>query len=206
MLAEGIVGPRTATDGSPASQRYGRDSSQCVQDSHAHFQEAVERGNVYCASNTAAVTVGATLTATNITYSLTNPAGSGVRLVLWRACVGIVTSTTAGVIMLAGCIATGAAAVVHGTPITSVINCKLGSNTINTGNKGLVDSASTAPSAPLPLRVLGFMPVTATASTGFIDSNLDGEFQLMPGTSVYLQGLVAVGTAVFSMTWEEIPL
>lgn len=168
---------------------------------HAHGRhfEAASRGKIYCACNPTAVTFGTSLTATGVTFHLTNPLGSGHLLSVLTCGVTMITSTTAGSIVYAANINMSAAAVVHGTPLT-VYNAKLG----GASGVGLADAACTLPAAPVAIRTLcgGF----TTNANSFVQDNVDGAICLQPGTAISLQGITIVGTGLFSMFWEEVPI
>lgn len=170
---------------------------------HPRNMREVLAGNVFAASNTAAVTFGTSLTATAVTFTLSNPSGSGKNLVIIKTVLAVAAASTAGSIVYAVNVNQAAAQVIHGTPITAVINCKLGGS-INAGNVGLVDSACTLPAAPSALLPFAFVPVTATATTGNIVDYVDGQIVLQPGTAITMQGITAVGTGLFGMVWAEI--
>jgi hypothetical protein len=197
---QGVVGPQYLADGVPGVPSLERTGGFRIVQAHGRYHEAVMRGNVYTYGLLAVCTFGTALTATMVTLSLTNPAGSGKNLSILRGTATVVTSSTAGSLVWAACVNPVAAAVVHGTPGIAY-NCLLGS-----GNKpvGLVDSASTLPAAPTMLRPMAFGPVTATATTGSIIDTVDGEFVLTPGTAITIQGLTIVGTGLLSITWEEV--
>src|SRR3954470_21814553 len=80
--ATGTVGGKFISSGSQADQSFNPQGSQRVADGLGRYADAVLRGRVFTACNQAAVTSGAGLSATVATLSLTNPAGSGVNLVL----------------------------------------------------------------------------------------------------------------------------
>lgn len=209
---EGYILAPGGVQGAPTIQSFDYSRAQRVTDAHARYQYAVLNGNVFIASNTAAVTFGTALTATGVTAHLTNPLGSGICAVLLKTCITVAASSTAGSIVYAynglGALTTG---VIHGTPGT-IQNAKLGiPGAIGAGggsgsaSKCFFDSACTLPAAPVMLRPIAFGPVTATAATGFIIDYVDGEIILQPGTTLSVQGITIVGTGLISFTWEEVP-
>lgn len=183
----------------------GSDNAVINTELHPRYMRAVLAGNVFAASNTAAVTFGTALTATAVTFTLSNPSGSGKNLAIIKTTLAVAAASTAGSIVYAVNVNQAAAQVIHGTPITAVINCKLG-GAINSGNVGLVDSACTLPAAPSALLPFAFVPVTATATTGNIVDYVDGQIVLQPGTAITMQGITSVGTGLFGMVWEEISI
>lgn len=200
LILQTRVGPTSPmADGSalqyPTVDRFGslRGAQAC-----AEYEEMVSRGEVYCACNQAEVTFGTGLTATAVTFTLSNPVGSPVDLVLLHVGITVRTSSTAGHLVLAANVNNAAAAVVHGTPLI-VRNAKLDGS----AGYGLADGAATLPAAPVAIRTLGFGPVTATATTGAIFDDVKGAVVLGPNTAVTVQGITIVGTGIISMFWRE---
>jgi hypothetical protein len=196
----GLFGP--VADGSQQTQaRVGKTMEIITGHAHARYYEAVSRGRCYYACNQSVVTFGTALTATAVTFTLSNPFGSGYNLSVLTTGLCIVTSTTAGSIVYAGNYNQNAAAVVHGTPLTV-------QNALLSGSSGVgkADAAATLPVAPTAFRTLAFGQVTALAVSGTIIDPVDGGIVVAPGTAVTLQGITIVGTGLFSMLWEEVPV
>lgn len=197
---QSIVGPYTpVADGSYQDRlRAGKTGELIVADRGAKFYEAVSRGKVFCACNQTVITFGTALTATGVTFTLTNPYGSGYNLALLSCGVTFVTSSTAGSLVYAYNY-NAATAVVHGTPLI-VRNAKLD---LSSG-VGLADGAATIPAAPVAIRTLasGF---TTNANMSVRDY-VDGQIVIAPGSSVTVQGITIVGTGLIDMFWEEVAL
>jgi hypothetical protein len=166
---------------------------------HAPFYEAVSRGRVYCACNQASITFGTGLTATGVTFHLSNPASSPVNLSILHCGVTFITSTTAGSLVYAANVVPTAADVVHGTPGV-VRNAKLG----GAAGYGLFDVAATLPAAPVAIRTLasGF---TTNANISVHDY-VNGAIVVAPGCTLSIQGITIVGTGLIDMCWEECAL
>src|SRR6266566_5105324 len=81
MLAETKVGPRLLSDGTVAEFRSARTGAGVITDAHGHFYEAVARGNVFAALNSAARALTVSLT-TTAGLGIYNPVGSGKNLVI----------------------------------------------------------------------------------------------------------------------------
>jgi hypothetical protein len=198
------LGANAGNVGAPTVQSFTPDRAQRTSDAHARFQNAVQQGNVYGACNTAAVTFGTALTATAVTFTLYNPLGSGVSLVLWRVSLAVAAASTAGSIVYA--INNNIAAAIPST-VTAITggpkNCLVGSPK---AAQGLAYSVATLPATPLALKAFAFVPVTATAGTGNIEDPLDGMIILQPNCAVTMQGITCVGTGIFSCIWEEVPV
>lgn len=198
---EGKVGPQTPM-GDGVLQEYprtGKTGELVVNQAVAKYYEAASRGKVFHACNQGAITFGTGLTATAVTFTLSNTLGSGVNLVVLHCGVTFITSTTAGSLVYAANVSPSAAAVVHGTPLT-VYNAKLDGGP----GLGLADAAATLPAAPVAVRTLasGF---TTNANTSVHDY-VDGAIIVAPGTALSIQGITIVGTGLIGMTWTEVPL
>lgn len=181
------------------------DQSVGVSDTHARYQEAVLRGNVYLASAQAGIAVTA-LNATATGFILSNTAGSGVNLVLWE--VGFVQTSTAATtanaaVGLAANVNIVAAAVIHTTPLT-VRNALLGGPS---KAQGLADSSATLPASPVLIVNLWQPSVSASATTAIppvVIWACDGKIILTPGTAVSLTAASAL-SGIGHMVWEEVP-
>ncbi len=138
------------------------------------------------------------MTATAVTFSLSNSLGSPVDLVLLHIGITISACSTAGHLVLAANVNTAAAAVTHGTPLI-VRNAKLDGS----AGYGLADGAATLPAAPVAIRALGFVQVTANTTTTCIHDYVNGAVVLGPNTAVTVQGITSVGTGIISMCWRE---
>lgn len=166
---------------------------------HAPHFEAASRGNVYSACNAAAITFGTALTATGVTFHLSNPINSKVDLVILHAAVNIITATTSGTIVLATSYSSVTA------PATNTAITVVGGKGINGGGVGQAYSVSTLPVAPTAHRVLGGCVATVANVPAIIRDDINGAIVLGPGTQLSIQGITIVGTGICSMTWEEVP-
>ncbi len=162
------------------------------------YEEMTARGEVYCACNQAAVTFGTALTLTAVTFTLSNPVGSPVDLVLLNVAVTFATGTTAGELVLAANVNNNAVAITHGTPLT-VRNARLD----GAAGYGLADSAATLPAAPVAIRTLGYVVSTAPVNAGILNDEVKGAVILGPNTAVTVQGITCVATGLVSMFWRE---
>ncbi len=193
----GPVGPMAdgTTLGYP---RAGRSGEVIVADGCAPYEEAASRGQIFCAANQANITFGTALTATAVTFTLYNPVGSLVDLVLLWVGVTVSAATTAGHLVLAANLTNSAAIPGTNTELT-VRNAKLD----GAAGYAKVYSVTTLPAAPVAIRTVGFVPVTATATTGSIFDNVNGAVVIGPNTAVTLQGITSAGTGIVSMFWKE---
>ena len=145
---------------------------------------------------------------TTTAFSLANPAGSKVNLVVLRATMGYVSGTLgAGVVhYVANTNVVGAA--VTGTAIT-VTAMPIGSQA---KGAGLAFTTATVPATPTVLRPfvsLGASLATTAVQPWQIIEDVDGEFVIGPGGVLSLHATAAAGTSplvTYGMTWAEIPL
>jgi hypothetical protein len=205
MLSEIRTGSITTTDGAVNPARSDKTGALVVTDAHGRYTEAVLRGNIFIASNSAtqALSTNST-TATGLI--LTNPAGSTKNLALLRISVAL-ASLPAGqsTLILTGNTNPIATAVTHTTPLT-IQSALLGSQN---KSSGLADSAATIPNATIIRVIPAGTAATVASSTAFppmIDIDLGGEIILTPGTCISLQALTTAITVVASISWEEISI
>ncbi len=163
------------------------------------YEEITARGEVYCACNQTAVTLGTALTGTAVTFTLYNPIGSPVDLVLLNVHVALATGTTAGEIVLAGNVNNNAAAVTLGGTNLTVYNARLDGS----AGYGKAAQSCTLPVAPVAIRTVGYVVSTAPVNAGIINDEVKGGVVLGPNTAVTVQGITVVGTAQISMFWRE---
>ncbi len=162
------------------------------------YEEMASRGEVYCACNQAAVTFGTALTATAVTFTLYNPVGSPVDLVLLNVGVTFATGTTAGELVLAANVNNNAAVPGTNTALT-VRNARLEGS----AGYGVAYSVTTLPSAPVAIRTVGYVVSTAPVNAGILNDEVKGAVILGPNTAVTVQGITVVATGLVSMFWRE---
>ena len=202
MVIEGTAGQRVVSDGADAEIRMGRYGCAAVMDSHARYYDAVSRGNCYIASMQAAAALGTALTATAVTMTLFNPAGSGRNLVLMQTTLAVVVGTTAGFVVYGVNGTAGQAA----PTVTTVLASGIQNALVGGGNTavGVVYSAATLPAAPVARRVLAGIISTTPGGVHTIIDNVEGGIILQPGMMVTVQGVTSNATGVISYLWEEV--
>lgn len=205
MLVEitGQVGPQVLSDGSIQAIRQGRTAELVIGQAHGRYQEAVSRGNVFFAANTAtqALSTNST-TATGLILS--NPAGSGKNLVLLDLSVSIASLPAAQyALILTGNTNPIAAATTH--TVALVIQNALMGNANNSVAKA--DSSATIANATIMRHIPGGGAATMASSISyppFIRDELSGIIMLAPGTCISLQALTTAVTVLASIAWEEV--
>ncbi len=206
---QGRVGVVVAQDGTLQDPRLLKDGSTAVADAHGSYYETNYRGNIYSGTNAAAGVAPGTALGTAPPFTLYNPIGSPVNLVLIDISMGYVSGTWgAGTVVLAWNPQTTNANPTGGTQLTPRSN-RIGSPT---QGQGLIFTGSTvaATSAILrPVFTLNAFAGGAVAPGPPMVDRTDGKFIVLPGNCLSLQGIAAAGTtplAIFGMTWEEVPV
>lgn len=203
-LLEGRVGPQTLQNGATAPLGLTKSGAGALGAAHAPYAIPVLRGNVFTGGTAATGVAPGTALGTTTAFTLANPRGSGVNLVVLRTSMGYVSGTLgAGVVHYLANTNENAAAVT-GTAIT-VVNCLVG----GVGGRGLAFTTATVPVTPTVMRP--FASLTALlASTAvqpyMVVDDVAGEFVVKPGCALSLHATAAAGSSplvVFGMTWEE---
>ena len=171
------------------------------------FLEQARLGNMYRACNQAGATVTLINTSTATGFILSNPYGSGKKLVLKDATFAYTTVPTAtAIIFLAQSIAVSATA--HAT--TTALNVyNVDGRGVRSGpNGGPVANAysiSTTPNLPVYSRIIGYSPTTpATTGALTFTDEVNGSMILVPGTYVQISYITTAPVGITSMTWAEI--
>lgn len=157
---------------------------------------------VFTASTQAGVATSTGLSTTQTGFTLTNPIGSGVTLILLEANIAA-TTAPAGVATLvwAANVNPNAAAVTQTTPLV-VRSAKLGNGTIC---NALAASAVTLPAAPVVVRAIGGPVATGSVSSPYIYDDIQGALAVEPGCCVSINSLTTAISAVISVVWAEVP-
>lgn len=175
-----------------------------AQDAAPLYNSAVS-GATFSATTAATGVAPGTAIGTTAPFTLYNPVGSGVNLVVRKASMAYVSGTlgTGNTVFVAN--VNPAAAAVTGTAITPV-NHKLA------GAASLARAFTTAtlPAAPTQLRPFCTLtPILATSVTVpyKVDEDIDGEIVITQGCALSFESTAAAGTSplvIFSMTWKEV--
>ena len=205
---KGRVGLNRLKDGAQAFLRLSPGGGVVTAQGAASFQEAVRQGNCYVAETAASGVAPGTSVSTTHAFTLYNPVGSGVNLVVWRASLGFISGTLGPGVMHYVGPTPGNATAVSGTAITPV------NLLLNNARSavGAPKTTSTVPANPLILRpafVLTAMTTTAPAPPAACVDNVDGEFVVTPGGYLSLHSTAGAGTSplvVIGMSWEEVPV
>lgn len=156
---------------------------------------------VYTASTQAGQALSTALSTTQTGFTLTNPAGSGVSLVILKVNGALTTAPAAiSTVVLAANVNPVAAAVTQTTPLT-VRSAKLGNTT---QAAGLAASAVTLPATPVVVMGLGGPVATGSVSQPQINVDIDGALAVQPGCAVSINALTTAISGVWSMVWAEV--
>ena len=200
----GLVQRANVASGAYADARMEYDRSLAVFAAHADYYDSVRRGGVFVGGTAVTGVAPGTAIGTTAAFSLYNPLGSGINLVVLRATMGYVSGTLGAGVITYLANNNPAAAATTGTAITAV-NCLMG---------GAVSAArpfttATLPVAPTVMRpfvsLQASLASTATAPWQ-VAEDVRGEFIVTPGCTISLHGTTAAGSSplvVFGMTWEE---
>lgn len=155
---------------------------------------------VYVASTQAGVATSTALSTTQTGFTLTNPAGSGINLVVLDVTVACTTApAAAATLVYAANVNPVAAAVTQTTPLT-VRPAVLGKTATGAG---LAASAVTLPAAPVVVRGLGGPVATGSISPPYFRDEVNGALVLAPGSALSISSLTTAISAVISMVWRE---
>jgi len=194
-----------------ATPRLGKCAEMFVADAHGRYYDAVKRGNVYMAVNTAAgaLTLNSTTGTGLFVY---NPPTSGKNLVLMRLCValGSLPAGAAPLILTGGAQAALPATTWTLLTGTGAVNGVLAAFMGN-ANKSIAQAASAAQAVPNVIQrwIPGGPAATVAASTAFppfIVDDIAGELIVGPGQLIGLQCLTTAITVGAALTWEEVPV
>lgn len=169
------------------------------------FLDQARLGNMYRACNQAAATVTLINTSTATGFILSNPYGSGKKLVLKDANFTYTTVPTAtAIVFLAQSIAPHTTAVTHTTPLGVYNVDGSGASTVAVGR---ADSAATTPNLPVYSRVLGYSPTTPATTGGLtFTDDIDGALILVPGSYVQISYITTAPVGIASMSWAEVAI
>lgn len=200
-LEQGIIGVQNGADGAtPISARFGQQGDRLVSGLHGGRYEQVVRGNVFSVQTQGtSVTTTAALATTWTGLGISNPAGSGVNLVLLKFGASQFAAGAAAAVGILGGIGVLAASL---TPQSR----KIGGGAVSLANA----SAGATISTPLLIDTYGSLGSVATTAYGLVPSineNIDGAVVIPPGSFIGTYTSVVTTTALtFSFVWEEVPL
>ena len=195
-----IAGQQTQGDANAFTARGGRQGEMLVSVLHGDHYEQTYRGNVFSINTQGtAVTTTAALATTWTGLGISNPAGSGVNLVLIRfTCSQFAVGAAAAIGILGGVGVLSATL----TPQTRLI----GGAGVSKARGSATDTIST------PLLIGTYGQVGSLATTGYgmsagVQIELDGGIIVPPGSFIGSYTSVVTTSALnFGYVWEEVPI
>lgn len=212
MLFEGRIGVATGADGVQEPVRLDRTLAQVITQGHARYREAVSRGSCYSISTAVAGVAPGTALSTTPPMVLWNPPNSGVAVSVIMSTLGYVSGTLgAGTVVYAAMPTNTPQQTVPsgGAELSLVTPCLIGGRKANAAR---AFQGSTIAATPVILRsayILGAALATTATFQAITKDQLDGEYEILPGGLLVMQGVAAAGSTplvLFGLTWEEIPL
>lgn len=199
---QGTVGPLVpAADGTqpPGGVRQAKTGEIVIGENHARYYEATSRGRRFWAANQAAQAVSVALATTYTGLMLSNPAGSGMNLVLDHVsfALSVAPAAIASIHLIGN---TSGTAVTHTAALT-VRNCLLG------GGVGVVlaDSQATIPTPVYIASLRSGFTAGALPGEGLTIFDMQGSLIVPPGGFIGIGALTAA-TGFGYMSWEEVPV
>lgn len=167
------------------------------------FLDQNRLGKMFYACNQAAATVTLINTSTATGFILSNPLGSGKKLVLKDAMFAYTTVPIAtAILFLAQSIAPHTTSVTHTTPLAVYSADGSGASTVSVAR---ADAAATTPNLPVYSRILGYSPTTP-ATTGALSfkDEVNGAMILVPGTYAQISYITTAPVGITYMAWAEV--
>lgn len=163
------------------------------------------QGLVYTAANQAAATVTLINTSTATGFILSNPWGSGKKMVLWNVEFNYTTVPIATAIVF-WAMSVAPSATAHAT-VTSLTVYGANGQGAAAQAVGKAYSASTTPNLPVYTRSLGYAPTTPATTGGLcLSAILEGSLILLPGSYGQISYITTAPVGIASAIWAEIPL
>ena len=209
VIIQGQVGPVIAGDSTSPAFRQGKTGELIVTDLHGRYFEQAYRGNVYVACQTAGVLL-ATVAGTAPSFSLFNPASSGVHLsvIRWEMVLTVAAGTPViGAYMLT--VNTNpVAAATTGTAVVPTPGIIGGTSNA----KGRPLTSATLPANPTLYRTLAQHytgAITTIPNMPAFSIDFDGTALIAPGCTMSVGQLnvdTTNATALCAVIWEENPV
>lgn len=208
MLIQGSVGQPSTTSiqaGTTPTIRLGQLGDVIMSELHGRYYETAYRRNLFAAAvQGTGITTSAGLVTGYTGIALTNPTTSTVNCVISKVGYAF-NAAPAATMTVSLAFNTSTTAVTQTTAITTR-NMFLGGAT----SQGLVSSATTFPTAPININILGVIgtnAITALSNTPSV-VDIEGSIVMPPGSYVCIVTSTASAATSFfgSFMWEEIPV
>lgn len=169
------------------------------------FLEQARLGNLFRACNQAGATVTLINTSTATGFILSNPYGSGKKMVIRDVGFQYTTVPAAtAILFIAQSIGPHSTQVVHTTPL-AVYGC----DGLGVANEavGKADAAATTPNLPVYSRSIGYSPTTPATTGGLAYRDyVNGAVILIPGTYLQISYITTAPVGIADATWAEVPV
>lgn len=199
-----LAGRSLTSKGQTAYARLEVDRSLATMPAHPDYYDTVMRGMVFSAGTAAAGVAPGTTIGTTAAFTLYNPIGSGVNLIVLQTTLSFISGTLGAGTVHYVVNNNPAAAAVTGTAIVPVNNLLGG-----VVSQARAFTTATLPASPTILRP--FMSLTAFTTSTAVQiyqclEDVRGSIIVTPGCALSLEATAAAGTSplvCFGMTWEE---
>lgn len=163
------------------------------------------QGLVFTAMNQTAATVTLINTSTATGFILSNPWGSGKKLVLWRVNFNY-TAVPAATAIVFGAISVAPSPTAMASPTALDVVAADGSGIVNR-SVARAYAAVTTPNLPRYAFMIGYSPTTPATSSGLTNvAELEGSHILVPGSYMQISYITTAPVGIGSALWAEIPL
>jgi len=162
------------------------------------------QGKLFTAANQAGATVTLINTSTTTGFVLSNPWGSGKKLVLAHGMFAYTTVPSA-TSALFWCLSIAPSSVAHASTTAIGIYGADGSGA-STVSVARAYSVSTTPNLPVYSRLIGYSPTTpATTGSLTFQDYIEGALVLVPGAYMQVSYLGAAPVGMAAVSWVEVP-
>lgn len=168
------------------------------------FADQARAGNMYYACNQAGATVTLINTSTTTGFVLSNPWGSGKKLVLAEVTFAYTTVPTATAVIFL-CHSVAPSAVAHATT-TGLTVYNVDGSGASTVSVARAYSVSTTPNLPVYSRILGYSPTTPATTGGLtFKDEVKGKMILVPGSYAQISYITTAPVGITYASWVEVP-
>jgi hypothetical protein len=160
-------------------------------------------GQAFCACNQAGATVTLIDTSTTTGFVLSNPWGSGKKLLLAQATFAYTAVPAARAIIFL-CLSIAPSSVAHAT--TTAVDIYGADGSGATGRSvARAYSVSTTPNLPVYTRVIGYSPTTPATTGGLTWTEyINGGIILVPGSYIQTSYITTAPVGITSVLWAEV--
>lgn len=187
----------TRKGGTSMDDRIGRGGEKIVAVGAGEYEQMALEGQLFTAAASAALAVVNSLAPT---FTLYNPIGSGVNLVIMRV-AAMLTAAPAAATVISLNTAVQAGPVVTSTP-NAVAAAVIGSAA---AGKGQCFATATLITAPVIRKIIGGVTAVGSINPGVFDVDLNGALILGPGAALTM-GASAAASVAASITWKEVSI